>query len=161
MEIERLDSSHFNQIAQRLRVRLDLANFKCKYGYQNMDLRSLETLVTQPRTKNKAHGINSGRGAVEDPAAVLRRIINTTGGAPHKHRYYPVAKSSRPISKRASSPHAHSPKHVASPTVTSPSLLMQSSPPMSAKRSTYSSRTDELTAQLLLWMCRQKWTDGA
>ncbi|ORX49890.1 hypothetical protein DM01DRAFT_1338020 [Hesseltinella vesiculosa] len=88
MEIDHTKPDNFGLIAQRLRARLDLANFKCQYGYQNMDLRSLESLIVQCTKSNHTTTNTIDSAAMKNH---IRRIINTTSN--YKHRYYPVAQA--------------------------------------------------------------------
>ncbi|CAO3595773.1 unnamed protein product [Absidia cylindrospora] len=84
-----------------------------------------------------------------------RPIMNQQHHHHHHHRYYPTHQDNRkkePCSKTS----LLSPNFNSKPT--HHQQLPSSSPPLSAKRSTSPSRTDELTARLLLWMCHQKRT---
>ncbi|KAI8341036.1 hypothetical protein BC941DRAFT_415663, partial [Chlamydoabsidia padenii] len=71
------NKDHFGQVAERLMIRLDLANFKCKHGYQNMDLYSIEAILRQYATTTMS--TKKGTGRLRD---------NGQKGQ-HRH-YYPI-----------------------------------------------------------------------
>ncbi|SAL98320.1 hypothetical protein [Absidia glauca] len=128
------DKDHFGQIAERLRIRLDLASFKCQHGYQDMDFYSMESVfrpcsTTTPTRKGTPRSRDSPKG---------------------EHHYYPLYHhDNHPKKKKKHIQQQQSLGSCLGQTI--PAFLH--SPPLSAKRSTSPSRTDELTAQLLLWLC--------
>ncbi|ORZ07616.1 hypothetical protein BCR42DRAFT_425868 [Absidia repens] len=158
MQPQLLDKDHYGKIAERLRIRLDLASFKCKYGYENVDLYTMESFFPATATTfNKSSTLSAtGRHSIKRRPIMNQQQQHQQQQQQHHHRYYPTHQDNRrkePCSKTSSllSPNFNS-------KTTHHHQQPSSSPPLSAKRSTSPSRTDELTARLLLWMCHQKRT---
>ncbi|CAO3609653.1 unnamed protein product [Cunninghamella echinulata] len=50
---ENLESNRLEELVERLKVRLEFAKFKCRHGYEKVDLYTLESSIYQYKTDTK------------------------------------------------------------------------------------------------------------